>query len=218
MTDLFEWSQLTALGSIVLIDIVLSGDNAIVIGMAVAGLPAALRKRAIVIGILLATALRICFALVVVQLLQIVGLLLAGGLLLLWVCWRMWRDIRGADRKAREARIERAERRPPATTMRQALLIIVIADVTMSLDNVLAVGGAAKGNEALLVFGLALSIALMAFAANFIANLLQRRPWIAYLGLATILYVACDMIWRGSVEVMAAMETAALTGLTSLAA
>ena len=150
----FELEHLTALGSIILIDIVLSGDNAIVIGMAVAGLPLALRRRAIVIGVLLATALRIAFAVVVVELLAIVGLLLAGGILLLWVCWRMWRDLRNmreasGDHENVKARVGD---RPP-TTMRQALTMIVVADVSMSLDNVLAVGGAAQGHHGLLIFG-----------------------------------------------------------------
>ena len=206
MPDTFlalELEHLAALGSIILIDIVMSGDNAIVIGLAVAGLPPAMQRRAIVIGILLVMILRIAFALVVVELLGIVGLLLAGGILLLWVCWRMWRDI-GHMRKPSgsneniKARVDNAR---PAT-MRKALAVIIVADVSMSLDNVLAVGGAAQGHHGLLIFGLALSIALMAFAANVIAGLLRRHIWIAYVGLAVIAYVSLDMIWRGTREVL----------------
>ena len=221
MLESFDLGQLTALGSIILIDIVMSGDNAIVIGLAVAGLPPPLRRKAIAIGIAAATVLRICFALVVVELLDIVGLLLAGGLLLLWVCWRMWREIREIDTQALKEEIaeklERTADGPPVTSLRQALMLIVVADVSMSLDNVLAVGGAAQGDRVLLVFGLVLSIALMAFAANYIANLLQKHHWIAYLGLVVILYVACDMVWRGGMEVMDEVG-AVLPPLTGLAA
>ena len=205
--DPTDLAQLTALFSIILIDIVMSGDNAIIIGMAVAGLPSALRRRAIVIGIVAATVLRICFALIVVELLSFIGLLLAGGLLLLWVCWRMWREIHSGRMTGDPVEATGAEAagrtENKVTTMRQALMLIVVADVSMSLDNVLAVGGAAQGHHGLLVFGLVLSIALMAFAANFIAKLLHRHGWIAYLGLAVVIYVAGDMTWRGLVEVLA---------------
>jgi len=204
--EAFDLSELSALGSIILIDIVMSGDNAIVIGMAVAGLPLAMRKKAIILGILAATILRCAFALVVVELLDIVGLLLAGGLLLLWVCWRMWREIRETSAQQLQESLAReladTEPKKEVKSLRQALMLIVVADVSMSLDNVLAVGGAAQGNHGLLVFGLILSIALMAFAANFIANLLQKHHWIAYLGLGVVLYVALQMVWDGSMEVM----------------
>jgi YjbE family integral membrane protein len=202
----FDLTELTALGSIILIDIVMSGDNAIVIGMAAAGLPLAIRKKAIVIGILAATILRICFALVTYELLSIIGLLFAGGILLLWVCWRMWREI--SEAKAQRLADEAAgdlgvgDEQPPVKTLRQALMLIVVADVSMSLDNVLAVAGAAQNHQGMLVFGLVLSIALMAFAANYIADLLQKHHWIAYLGLGVVLYVSLDMIWRGGHEIM----------------
>ena len=208
MLELFDLGRLASIGSIIIIDIVLSGDNAIVIGMAVAGLPPELRKKAIFIGIAAATVLRIAFALVTFQLLLIIGLTLAGGLLLLWVCWRMWREIRES---AAERDLERlvaaggeapgASRRP-VRTLRQALLLIVVADISMSLDNVLAVAGAAREDPAILVFGLVLSIALMALAATYIARLLSRHHWIAYIGLGVVFFVAIDMIWRGSEEVM----------------
>ena len=208
VTDFFDPTdpvQLSALLSIIVIDIVMSGDNAIVIGMAVAGLPPILRRRAIIIGIAAATILRICFALIVVELLSIVGLLFVGGLLLAWVCWRMWRDIRSGqltrDPESPASSQSAGEDRK-ATTIRQALVLIVIADVYMSLDNVLAVGGAAQGHHVLLVFGLVLSIILMAVAANFIARLLHRHHWIAYIGLAVLMWVTGDMIWRGSMQIL----------------
>ncbi len=203
--DFFDPATLAAVGSIIIIDIVLSGDNAIVIGMAVSGLPDRLRKRAIVMGIAAATVLRIGFATITLELLQIIGLTLAGGILLLWVCWKMWREIR--DTRLEQHRQEGGfvDHPPrPVTTLRQALILIIVADVSMSLDNVLAVAGAANDNEHILIFGLVLSIALMAVAANYIAKLLQRHHWIAYVGLGVIFYVSLDMIWRGSSEVMAA--------------
>jgi YjbE family integral membrane protein len=191
-------------GSIIIIDIVLSGDNAIVIGMAVAGLPDHLRKKAIVIGIAAATVLRILFAAITLELLQIIGLTLAGGVLLLWVCWRMWRELREARAESlNDAAGGEPICRKQATTLRQALILIVVADVSMSLDNVLAVAGAAEDDEGVLIFGLLLSIALMAVAASYIARLLQHHHWIAYLGLGVIFYVALDMIWRGGFEVIA---------------
>ena len=180
----------------------LAGDNAIVIGLAAAGLPAEQRNKAVVIGILAATLLRIGFAAVTVQLLQMVGLLLAGGILLLWVCWKMWRELR--DDASRRARMPRKRwpmptsmptaRSPaaPRKTLRQATIQIIIADVSMSLDNVLAVAGAAREHPYVLVFGLVLSIALMGLAASFIARLLSKHRWIAYVGLVIILYVALE--------------------------
>ncbi len=205
MFEFLDPSTLAAVGSIIIIDIVLSGDNAIVIGMAVAGLPPHLRRKAIVIGIVMATILRILFAAITLELLQIIGLTLAGGVLLMWVCWRMWREIRDTRALNMETASQPdAEPKRQATTLRQALILIVVADVSMSLDNVLAVAGAADDDERVLIFGLVLSIALMAVAASFIAKLLQKHHWIAYLGLGVIFYVAIDMIWRGSFEVMTA--------------
>jgi YjbE family integral membrane protein len=217
-------SELVALGQVIMIDLVLAGDNAIVVGMAAAGLPKEQRGKVILVGIAAATVLRIMFALVTTQLLLIIGLTLAGGLLLLWVCWKFWRELvhqrRERLRQAAKARREltKDERRElaepeealpgaaPAKTMRQAIVQIVIADVSMSLDNVLAVAGAARDHTWVLIIGLVLSVGLMGAAATIIANLLKRFHWIAYIGLAIILWVAVDMIWRGSMEVVTKVD------------
>jgi YjbE family integral membrane protein len=216
--------ELIALGQVIMIDLVLAGDNAIVVGMAAAGLPKEQRGKVILIGIIAATILRILFALVTTQLLLIIGLTLAGGLLLLWVCWKFWREIVHQRReRLRQAAMSRQEltkdeRRElaepeealpgaaPAKTMRQAIVQIVIADVSMSLDNVLAVAGAASEHPTVLIIGLVLSVGLMGAAATVIANLLKRFHWIAYVGLAVILWVALDMIWRGSMEVVTKVD------------
>jgi YjbE family integral membrane protein len=210
MTGFFEEHVFTTFLQVILIDLVLAGDNAIVIGLAAAGLPADRRRRAIVIGIIVATVLRIAFALVATQLLQVLGLLLAGGVLLLWVCWKMWRELRTSsdEHKAGEsASSHGASGSPlsagmPRKTFGQAVMQIVAADVSMSLDNVLAVAGAAREHPVILGFGLLLSIALMGVAADLLGRLLQRHRWIAYVGLATILYVAGEMIYRGTQELV----------------
>ena len=199
--------NIKAFASIVFIDLVMSGDNAIIIGMAAAGLPPELRRKAIVIGIIVATVLRIAFAGITYQLLSIIGLTLAGGLLLLWVAFQMWREIRAGNLSAEEAEAESLEGsggKPTGKTMRSAVTAIIVADVTMSLDNVLAVAGAAHDAPGMLVFGLVLSILLMAFAANFVARLLEKHKWLAYLGLVIVAYVALEMIWRGGNQVLAA--------------
>jgi YjbE family integral membrane protein len=211
MSEIFSADVMTAFLQVIMIDLVLAGDNAIVIGLAAAGLPKEQRNKAILIGIIAATVLRIVFAALTTQLLQIVGLLLAGGVLLLWVCWKMWRELRTthAEEHAAEEALAGADldesggigEGAPRKTFSQAAWQIVIADVSMSLDNVLAVAGAARDHPWVLVFGLILSIALMGIAASFIARLLQRHRWIAYVGLAVILYVAVEMIYRGFYEV-----------------
>ena len=205
--NLISWAELTAFVQVVFVDLVLAGDNAIIVGVAVAGLPAHQRGRVMVIGIGAATVLRILFASLTVQLLQVIGLLLAGGILLLWVSWKLWRELR-------EIRISRmldtgqmdgpgdAKGKPaPVKTMRDAVTQIVIADVSMSLDNVLAVAGVAREHAWVLIFGLALSVAFMGFAAVIIARLLDRHHWVAYIGLAVIFYVALRMIWDGAWEI-----------------
>jgi len=208
MSEMFSATVLTAFLQVVMIDLVLAGDNAIVIGLAAAGLPKEQRNKAILVGIGAATLLRIVFAALTTQLLQIVGLLLAGGVLLLWVCWKMWRELRTSHHDEEEAERALAGENgdytapgAPRKTFSQAAWQIVIADVSMSLDNVLAVAGAAREHPYVLIFGLVLSIALMGLAASFIARLLQRHRWIAYVGLAVILYVALEMIYRGWIEV-----------------
>ena len=216
MSELISPEALSAFFQVIFIDLVLAGDNAIVIGLAAAGLPREQRHKAILVGIIAATVLRIIFASLTTWLLAIVGLLVAGGLLLLWVCWKMWRELRATAAEAHAAKEALAEENldrsggiaegAPRKTFAQAALQIIIADVSMSLDNVLAVAGAAREHPVVLVFGLVLSIALMGAAASFIANLLQRHRWIAYLGLLIILYVALSMIWEGSIEVMDHIE------------
>jgi YjbE family integral membrane protein len=210
MSNLLTSEAMVAFFQVVMIDLVLAGDNAVVIGLAAAGLSPDQRRRAILVGILAATALRILFAGVTTQLLQIIGLLLAGGILLLWVCWKMWRELRTSPaehQNATEALVEydisadgTIAGRVRRKTFGQAALQILVADVSMSLDNVLAVAGAAREHPIVLIFGLLLSIALMGVAANMVARLLQKHRWIAYVGLAIILYVACDMIYRGVYE------------------
>ena len=206
------WSMdaLSALFQVIMIDLVLAGDNAIVIGLAAAGLPQEQRAKAIFWGIVAATGLRIIFASITVQLLAIVGLLLAGGILLLWVCWKMWRELQHSshDLDAIEALAEQDINKDgavaggaPRKTYGQAIWQIIVADVSMSLDNVLAVAGASREFPLILIFGLMLSIALMAVAASFIARYLQKYRWIAYVGLVVILYVALDMCYRGGLEV-----------------
>ncbi|MER9874650.1 TerC family protein [Mesorhizobium sp. M0195] len=210
--EIFTAAGFSALLQVIAIDLVLAGDNAIVIGLAAAGLPVEQRKRAILIGVVAATVLRIGFAAITVTLLQIVGLLLAGGILLLWVCWKMYRELRTSHADEVEATEalsnsdinsdDMVAGKARKKTLGQAALQIVIADVSMSLDNVLAVAGAARDHFQVLVIGLVLSIALMGLAASFIAKLLHRHRWIAYIGLLIILYVALDMIYRGAVEVL----------------
>lgn len=208
--------ELIALGQVLFIDIVLAGDNAIVIGLAAAGLPPELRRKAIIWGIAAATLMRISFAALTTQLLAIVGLTLAGGVLLLWVCWKMYRELRyGGGEEEAEAAIAAAEAeaeatpgQPPRKTLRQAVTQILVADVSMSLDNVLAVAGAAKDHLWVLVVGLAISVVLMGVAASFIARLLDRHRWIAWVGLFVILYVALKMIVEGTEQVTHAIPDA----------
>jgi YjbE family integral membrane protein len=218
MSELLSGPVITAFFQVIVIDLVLAGDNAIVIGLAAAGLPADQRRKAILIGIVAATVLRILFAAVTTQLLAIIGLLFAGGILLLWVCWKMWRELRTSAEEAQDAAEALADEdlnadgtiagRGPRKTLAQAAWQIVIADVSMSLDNVLAVAGAARDHPMVLIFGLALSIALMGIAANYIARLLERHRWIAYVGLLIILYVSLDMIYRGGLELWPVVNAA----------
>jgi YjbE family integral membrane protein len=212
-----DWSgQFAAFLQVLMIDLVLAGDNAVAVGLAAAGLEAKQRKKVILWGLAAAVALRIGFALITVQLLAIIGLLLAGGVLLLWVCWKMWRDIRHQNDHG-EAALEDATgvdvncspsmpSSPPRKTFKQAFLQILIADVSMSLDNVLAVAGAAREHPYILVFGLLLSIILMGVAATWIAKLLHKHRWIGYVGLLIVLYVALHMIWEGHRQVVVDLD------------
>ena len=199
LTTLLDAAAITALVEILAIDIVLAGDNAIVVGALAAGLPAEQRKKVIMIGVAAALVLRIAFALIVTQLLQIVGLVLAGGFLLLWVAWKMWRELHHSGESAGSEEVGGDEHSGlrPAKTFASAAWGVAVADVSMSLDNVLAVAGAARDHPWILVFGLILSVVLMGLAANFIAKYIERYRWIAYVGLAVILWVACKMIWDG---------------------
>lgn len=193
-------AEFVALLQVLLIDLVLAGDNAIVVGLAVNGLPAEQRRRAIFLGVAAATLLRIVFALVTLQLLAIVGLLFAGGALLLWVCWKMYRELRrphGAQVAATAA----------PKTMRAAMIQIMLADISMSLDNVLAVAGAAREHPWVLVLGLAISVVLMGAAASLVARLLDRYRWLAWIGLAIVLYISLKMLWEGGHEVFEAVRT-----------
>ena len=181
--------ELIALAQVLFIDLVLAGDNAIVVGLAVAGLPEGQKNRAILVGIGVATVLRIGFAFITVQLLAIVGLLFAGGVLLLWVCWKMFRELRQHHADTPDT--------VPVKTMRQAMIQIVLADLSMSIDNVLAVAGAAREHPWVLVVGLGMSVVLMGVAAQLIARLLERYRWIAWLGLAVVFYIALKLMWDG---------------------
>ena len=204
IASFFTPEALSAFGQVVLIDVVLAGDNAIVVGALAAGLPAEQRRKVIMIGIGAALVLRIAFALVVTQLLQLVGLILAGGLLLLWVAWKMWREIRQThtlidgpgpdDFEAYGTPI-------PAKSFAAAAWSVALADVSMSIDNVLAVAGASRDHPEIMVLGLVLSVALMGIAANIIAKYIERYRWIAFVGLAVIVYVAVKMVHEGWMQV-----------------
>ncbi|MDB5689474.1 MAG: rane protein [Sphingomonas bacterium] len=196
-------AQLSAFLQVLMIDVMLAGDNAIIVGALAAGLPTDQRRKVILIGIGAALVLRIIFALLVTQLLQIVGLVLAGGLLLLWVAWKMYRELHPAGQSGGSPEVEGDERSgmKPARSFAQAAWAVAIADVSMSLDNVLAVAGAAREHPGILVIGLLLSVALMGVAANLLARYIERYRWIAYVGLAVIVYVAGKMIYEGWHEV-----------------
>jgi YjbE family integral membrane protein len=222
-------SEITAFLQVIMVDLVLAGDNAIVVGVVAASLPREQRARVIFLGIAAATVMRIGFAVITTQLLQIIGLTLAGGLLLLWVCWKLWREVeqQRKERKAEAALAAAAANggsvatahmqtshchhvKTPPKTMGQAVVQIVLADLSMSLDNVLAVAGIARDHAWVLVFGLVLSVALMGAAATLIANILRRWPWLVYIGLAIIFYVACHMIFDGTVKVYNAAQLSQL--------
>ena len=199
MDSLITAGAFAAFLEILFIDLVLAGDNAIVVGALAAGLPAEQRRKVILVGVVAALVLRIAFALVVTQLLQIVGLVLAGGILLLWVAWRMYREIRHKDESEGSEEVAGDEHSGlrASKTFAAAAWGVALADVSMSLDNVLAVAGAAREHPYVLVFGLVLSVLLMGVAANFIARYIDRYRWVAWVGLLVILWVALKMIFEG---------------------
>ena len=214
MEPLFSHGGLFALLQVVLIDIVLAGDNAIVIGMAAARVPQVIRRKVIFWGLVAAVVLRVFLAAITVELLEIIGLMFAGGILLLWVCWKLYRDIRDAaeEKKSLEALGSLPDKlggpfsaEASAAMVRRAVVQIAAADLSMSLDNVLAVAGAARNHVVVLAIGLCLSIGLMGVAAAMIARVLNKYPWISYAGLFIVLYVALAMIWRGGMAIMHAM-------------
>ena len=204
-------------GQIIIADIILSGDNALIIGMAAAGLAPELRKKAIVFGMVIAALLRVVFAVVATKLLGIPGLLLLGSLLLFWVCWSLYKEIKANSLAEAEKELENLDAdAAPRRTLRQALIAITIADVSMSLDNVLAVAAIADGDTRKLVIGLGLAILLMAFAATLIMKLLTRYPWISWVGLAVLMYVALEMFYRGIFDetngILAYLRSAGMIG------
>lgn len=198
VADVFTAGGLFAFGQVILIDLLLAGDNVVVLGTLAAGLPPADRKRVLALGVGIALVARVGFALVATRLLDVVGLTLAGGLLLLWVGWKLFREIRASRPAHADALTDTA---PPKSFV-QAAVQVAIADLSMSLDNVLAVAGAAREHPTVLYFGLALSVALMAVAAGYIARIIERYHWVAYLGLLVIVYVAGSMIVDGTMKVM----------------
>jgi YjbE family integral membrane protein len=202
-SNITEPAAFTAFLQVLMIDLVLAGDNAIVVGALAAGLPAAQRRKVILIGVIAALVLRIGFALIVTQLLQIVGLVLAGGILLLWVAWRMWRELHHQGESAGSPEIEGDEHSgiSSAKSFSSAVWAVAVADVSMSLDNVLAVAGAAREHPGILIVGLIFAVALMGLAANVIAKYIERYRWIAWVGLLVILWVAGKMIWEGAADV-----------------
>ncbi len=195
------WDTIFDYSAIIIADLILSGDNALIIGMAAAGLSPELRKKAILYGMVIAAVLRVVFAVIATKLLGVPGLLFVGGLLLVWVCWSLYKDIRNHTDHQAEMAMEEAEDGgydgKPKRTMKQALIAITIADVSMSLDNVLAVAAIADGDSTKLIVGLGLAILLMAFAATLIMKLLASYPWISWLGLIVLVYVAFEMLYRG---------------------
>ncbi len=201
-SNITEPAAFSAFLQVLMIDLVLAGDNAIVVGALAAGLPPEQRRKVILIGVIAALVLRIGFALIVTQLLQVIGLILVGGLLLFWVAWKMWRDLRHAGESAGSPEIDGDEHSGirSAKSFAGAVWAVAIADVSMSLDNVLAVAGAARDHPGILIVGLIFAVALMGLAANVIAKYIERYRWIAYVGLVVILYVAGKMIYDGWVD------------------
>lgn len=208
-SNITEPAAFAAFLQVLMIDLVLAGDNAIVVGALAAGLPADQRRKVILIGVIAALVLRIIFALIVTQLMQVIGLILIGGLLLLWVSWKMWRDLHHANESGGSPEVEGDEHSGvrPAKSFAAAVWAVAVADVSMSLDNVLAVAGAAREHPGILIVGLVFAVALMGVAANVIAKYIERYRWIAYIGLVVIVYVAVKMIYDGWVDPQVGLGT-----------
>jgi YjbE family integral membrane protein len=212
LLDIFTQGGFFALLQVILIDLVLAGDNAVVIGMSASHVHTSDRRKVIFLGLMAAVVLRIALAIFAVQLLAFIPLVIAGGILLLWVCWRLWRDVRQANKERLAANLLSESGVPHSApvpcknhaAVRRAVVHIAAADISMSLDNVLAVAGAAMQHPWVLVIGLTLSIALMGLAASFVAKLLNRYPWISYAGIFIVLFVALRMIWHGATMMMQA--------------
>jgi YjbE family integral membrane protein len=202
LSSLASADALFDFGKVIAIDLMMAGDNVVVLGALAAGLPADQRRKVITVGVAIALVFLISFALIATQLLHVVGLLLAGGLMLLWVSWKLFRELRAQDRAPDDYSDAECEARAQASpkSFRQAVFQVVLADLSMSLDNVLAVAGAARDHPAVLFFGLALSVTIMGLAANFVARVIERHRWVAYIGLVVILYVAGNMIYEGVVD------------------
>lgn len=203
MNEIFANLEFLPIAQVILIDLVLAGDNAIVVGIAAASVDPEHRKKVICLGVGLAVVLRIIFAAVTMQLLGIVGITLLGGLLLLWVCWKLYSDLRAQNTPAVDVADGKKKNGTQRKTVSAAIFQVAVADISMSLDNVLAVAGVAKDNMTVLVIGLVLSVILMGVGAGLIAKFLEKYRWIGYLGLLLIVYVSFDMIWRGSLELIA---------------
>lgn len=197
-------ADLAAFASVVVIDVVLAGDNALVVGLVASRLPAARQRQVVALGISVALICRIAFAVVAAELLLITGLLVAGGILLLWVAWKLWREIEAARRE--QAGKQTGGARPAPKSFTAAIWQIAVADISMSLDNVLGVAGAAREHVWMLIFGLVLSVSLMGVAATLIARFMERHHWLGYIGLAVVTYVALSMIYRGAFDLMPALK------------
>ena len=192
-----EFDQFSALIQVILVDLVLAGDNVIVIGLVASAFPREIRRRIIIFGLLFAAVARICFTVIAAELLQFSGIMLVGGLLLLWVCWSLWRDV-WRTKQSQNSSNYVAKVAP--SSIKRAALQIVLADLSMSLDNILAVAAIARDHLVVLAIGLVLSIAFMAISADFVSRILGRYRWVAFLGVAVIFYVALSMIWIGMAD------------------
>jgi len=196
--DLFTLDAFSVFLQVIFVDLVLAADNAIIVAMVASRVPVEMRQKVILFGIGAAVVMRIGFSLIAVQLMSITGIKLFGGLLLIWVCWKLWQELRSGD----EDHSAQNEGKEQLTSLMPAIIQIVIADLSMSIDNVIAIAGVSRGYPLILIFGLVLSVAFMIFAATMIARFIQKYPWIGYIGLVILLYVSAQMIYEGSIELL----------------